>query len=322
VRRVQIGTAVAEPGTKGYGIMEASQRGDGTAVGMPVIVVNGGKKGSTLCLSAGIHGDEYPGIEAIQRLATMLDPQALRGTIIAVPAVNTLAFEAGRRENPVDHTDLNRVFPGKADGTLSERLAYAFFHEIVKKADYWVDLHAAGTGDMRPLATARRGHEATLDLAKATGFDLIWIAERPEEGSGMGTACAIRNGIPATVIEAGGGGRCAESHVQSHLQALTNLMKHLDMLDGEPALPERWTFVEVKHRPRVSVGGFFHPRVETGASVCQRDTLAQVTDLWGQEVERLKAPCDGIILFMRQTPSVQPGNLAYLLGQVLPADSI
>jgi predicted deacylase len=99
-------------------------------------------------------------------------------------------------------------------------------------------------------------------------------------------------------------------------------MKDLDMLEGEPELPERWTFVEVNHRPRVSVGGFFHPTAETGATVHQGDTLAQVTDLWGQEIERLEAPCDGIILFVRQIPSVQPGNLAYLLGQVLPASSI
>jgi predicted deacylase len=317
VETVQIGTAVAEPGTKGYGVVEISQRGDGTTIGMPVIIVNGEEKGPTLCVTAGIHGDEYPGMEAIQRMARMLDPQALRGTLISVPVVNTLAFEAGRRGNPVDHMDLNRVFPGKADGTLSERMAYTFFNEIVKKADYWVDLHAAGTGEMRPLATARRGYEATLDLAKAAGFDLIWIAKKPEEGTGMGTACAVRDGIPATVIEAGGGGRCVESHVQLHLRAATNLMKYLDMLEGEPELPKRWTFVEVNQQSPVSVGGFFHPRAEAGATVRQGDTMAQVADLWGQEIERLVAPYDGIILFIRQTPSVQPGELAYILGEIV-----
>jgi predicted deacylase len=319
----RVGTAAAEPGTKGYGLVEVSQRGDGTAIGIPVIIVNGKKKGPTLCVSAGIHGNEYPGMEAIRRVARALDPQAQRGTLISVPVVNTLAFEAGKLENPVDHKNLNRVFPGKVDGTLSERVAYTFFNEVVKKADYWIDLHSAGTGEVRPLATARRGYETTLDLAKAAGFDLIWMAKKPEQGTaGMGTACAIRDGIPATVIEAGGGGRCAESHVQLHLKAVTNLMKHLDMIEGEPELPERWTFVEANHRPCVSVGGFFRPIVEAGATVRQGDTVAQVADLWGQEIERLEAPCDGIILFIRQIPSTQPGALAYILGQVLPAGSI
>jgi predicted deacylase len=316
----RIGTAIAEQGTKGSGFIEVSQRADGTTIGIPVIIVNGKKGGPTLCVSAGIHGDEYPGMEAIHRLTRMLNPQTLRGTLISVPVVNTLAFAVGKRENPADHMDLNRVFPGKEDGTLSERIAYSLFNEVVTKTDYWVDLHAASTGEMRPLATARRGYETTMTLAKATGLDLIWLAKKPEPSMGMGTACAVRDGIPSTVVEAGGGGRCIESHVLVHLKAVTNLMKHLNMVEGKPELPERWTFVEVNQRSCVSVGGFFHPRVGTGSLVRKGDTVAEVTDLWGQEIERLEAPCDGIICFINQIPSVCPGNEAYILGEVLKED--
>ena len=135
-------------------------------LGIPLIVVNGTEHGPVLCVDAGVHGDEYDGQEAIRRVLAETDPASLRGTLVGIPCMNTPAFEAAARTSGLDHLNLNRIFPGDAEGSYSLRLAATFVEQVVPVIDALVDLHTGGTfGEIAPLIIVQGGYE---DLATGT----------------------------------------------------------------------------------------------------------------------------------------------------------
>src|SRR5437773_4888378 len=148
---LHIGSAAARPGEMGSGFIEVPAGVDsGTRV--PLTIVRGREPGPTLALIAGTHGDEVAPIIALQRVRRELDPARLRGTVLLVHVANLPSFL--RRTvyySPIDGKNLNRVYPGKRDGTVSERIADAITREIIERADYLVDIHAGdGNESLRP----------------------------------------------------------------------------------------------------------------------------------------------------------------------------
>ena len=118
----------------------------GVDINVPVVLINGAEPGPTFCVTAAVHGAEYPCVEAAKRLALNLDPASLRGQVIVVPIVNPVAFRARSiYVTPLDGKNLNRQFPGKEQGTFSEALAYWLFNQVIRRGDYYIDLHG---GDM------------------------------------------------------------------------------------------------------------------------------------------------------------------------------
>ena len=147
----QIGGLVVEPGARGSGFLEVP----GTGVRMPLTVVHGVGDGPGVLITGGVHGGEYPGIEAAMRLARELDPRELRGTVVVVHPVNLPAFHARVQYLvPQDGKNLNRQFPGNALGTVSERMAHVLMSEIVHRVDAWVDLHG---GDIHEALKEKPG---------------------------------------------------------------------------------------------------------------------------------------------------------------------
>src|SRR6266852_9235831 len=120
---------------------------------IPVTTIGGIRPGPVLALIAGNHGYEYPPILALQKLHTLIDPAKLRGTLILVHVANMPSFLARTVYfSPVDGKNLNRVYPGRRDGTASERIAYAITTEVIEKADYVLDLHCGdGNESLRPF---------------------------------------------------------------------------------------------------------------------------------------------------------------------------
>jgi len=321
---LEVGSAKAAPGAKGYGAVEVARRGDGSAIIIPVVLVNGLHDGPTLVVQAGIHGDEFPGMEAVWRLVESLDPADLHGQVIAVPVVNTPSFAICDRVNDIDHQDLNRIFPGKPDGTLSERTAHHLLTEVISKGDCLIDLHAAGAGEIVPLAIARQGHEEmTLELAKAAGFEFIWMGAKLGEGKlGQASINALRLGIPVTTLEVGGGYEHNEGYVDAQYQGVISIMKHLNMIEGEPDVPKRRVFFTADLWPQVGVGGFFRPHVVAGQRVKKGDLVATVHDVYGREMERLEAPRDGLICLIGKKCSVKIGNVAYIFGDIVKEETL
>src|SRR4029077_5509968 len=151
--RFTVGTASAAPGQKGTGSLEAPAGAD-PATNIPVAVVNGDKPGPVLALGSGAHGTEYASIIALETLILDLDPSQLTGTVIILPLVNLPSFEQKvPHVNPVDKKSMNRFYPGKADGTQTERASYLITKEVVDRCDHLIDLHGGDLDEsLRPYS--------------------------------------------------------------------------------------------------------------------------------------------------------------------------
>lgn len=317
----RIGELSVEPGTKKYGSIEVALRPDGSPIYIPVMIVNGVEEGAVLNISSGCHGDEYEGGEAIRRTWRFLDPEELRGVFLGVPVINVLAFESGTRTSWIDHLNLNRVFPGNPDGFITEKLAHVYLNEVVSKADLVVDLHGGGNimimGNQviyRDTPGEAEVIEKELELAKATGFEYIW-----KGSGGWGgtiTVEALKKGIPAVTAEAGGEGRCLEPIVKDFERLISNVMKAFNMMEGKPQLPSKWVmfqggFINTRR------GGFWTQAVGLKERVKEGQTLGTVIDLFGEVVETIKAPFDGIVCSKRTFPVVQPGDWTVQVGRIV-----
>lgn len=331
----QVGEIFVEPGTKKCGRISVAFRPDGSLIYLPVMVVNSGKKGPVLNISSACHGDEYEGGEAIRRTWRSLNPNTLRGVFLGVPVVNVLAFESGTRTTWIDQMNLNRAFPGNPDGSITERMAYVYSKEVVSKADLVMDFHGGGNVQkMADLVIYTASSEETeiiqkeRALAKATGLDLFWkggggsLGNVPSVGDhfvSWGETVrveALKKGIPAITSEIGGEGRCLETVVKTFENIISNVMKSYNMVDGKPTLPSKRIIFDGKFI-RCRRGGFWTQRVDLRERVKEGQTLGIVTDFFGEEVETVRAPYDGIIASRRTFPAVQPGDWALLFGKIV-----
>jgi hypothetical protein len=290
------------------------------ALELPCFDAEGASDGPHLCLIGGIHGCEYSSISAVVRFMRALDTRELAGTITAVPIINVPAFRSRTPFiTPADGKNLNRCFPGAAGGTFSDVLAHAVFEQLIAPSNYLLDLHG---GDMvealEPFALydASPVEERARALAVAYGLPYV-VRNTPEETpvSGTTASAAAAAGVPAVIVEAGGRGLLEEEAVQLHLDGLRNALLHLGMLPGEPQPPRAdmrtvGSFVWL----RSSAEGWWEPTVRAGETVEASKLLGTVQSLFGDIVERVLAPRDGVVLFLTTSPAVGPGGLLLGLG--------
>src|SRR5688500_11964702 len=247
----QLGPLRASAGQAVSGYLEVPASGDAGAR-IPVSLVRGASDGPVLALIAGTHGYEYPGITALQRLRQSIDPRDLRGTLILVHIANPPSFY-GRTiyASPADGKNLNRVFPGRPDGTLSERIAHELTTEVIAKADFLVDLHAGdGNEALRPYVYMPVTGDARLDaatrgMALAFGLDHVVIDTgriTSAEATKFVDQTALALGSPAITTETGQLGQNDERSVALAEHGIQNLMRHLGMLEGtaEPTTNKAW----------------------------------------------------------------------------------
>ena len=287
------------------------------------MVVCGGRPGPTLGLVAGVHGDEYEGPEALRRFLGGLDPTQLRGAVVATPQANPPAFETGHRTGAIDRLDLNRAFPGRPDGFLTERIADLLVREVVTRADALIDLHGGGLAyalapyvgfDRSPVPVG----EASFALAKAVGFGLLYGAAPFPNVLRLEAA---KRAIPAILVEAGGEGRLDLEVVAAVERGLRNLARHLLILDGEPEdLPTTYRVMrapaagEFVHAP---TGGFLLNQVRAGEEVETGQLLGRLVDPFGDELARLEAPVAGVVAELRTVPATRTGDWAYAVLPVV-----
>src|SRR6266404_7428211 len=209
----------------------------------PVITATGAKPGPVLFVSAGVHGGEYPAIEAVIRLGKSLDPSAIAGTVILMPVLNLPAF---RKRTmfvcPVDNVNPNRVFPGDPDGSYSEQMTHALINEFVVHADAYIDLHGGDIPEaLVPFVICRHGHDDVSVKSKqmALAFELPYVltVNKPvQSGKGSSSyAAAAEKGVPSILAEAGGVGQMQEDAVALLVQGVINVMRHLGMIDADGA---------------------------------------------------------------------------------------
>ncbi len=320
---LHVGPIAATRGSITSGILAIPAGVDG-ATDIPITVFHGTKDGPVLTLIAGNHGYEYPPILALQQLRPTIDPATLAGTIIMVHCANMPSF-LGRTVyfSPVDGKNLNRVYPGKADGTVSDRIAYAMTKEVIEKSDYVLDLHCGdGNESLMPYLYQSETGDAALDaktaaMVLAFGMDHIIIDRgRPTDpqASFYCSTTAITRGIPAVTIEAGYLGGTDQESVDIIKSGVLSVMRLLKMIDGAPLHVAKPLYLwpsEVLNSPAT---GLLYPTADKNQLVKKDDLLVSITDFFGAPLAEVRAPFDGIVLYVVATPPIVKGQPVAFVG--------
>ena len=272
----------------------------------PVFVIRGAEPGPTLCLTAGIHGDELNGVEIVRRTFAGVDPAATRGTLIGLPAINAEGVRTGNRYLS-DRRDLNRAFPGEAGGSVAAIIAHAVFNEVVTRCDALLDFHTASNHRTNlPQIRADLDDPAIRDLAIHFGLGIVVGGKGPEKSLRREAAKA---GIPAVIYEAGEPYRFQEEEIMRGVQGARNVMAFLDMTDdsdrevAETRVYEKTRWLRV---PRDN-GGFFFADAELGDRVAAGDNLGRIIDPFTDDVFEFISPMSGEIIGMAVPQPVLSG---------------
>lgn len=320
-----VGDIVSEPGSRTMGHL-VIPAGVDEGANIPISIIQGAEPGPTLALIAGTHGYEYAPILALQQVAAQLDAGAMKGSVIIVHVANVPSF-LGRTiyYSPIDGMNLNRAYPGKPDGSVSERIAHAITSQVIEQADYVVDMHSGdGNEALRPYIYMPKTGQAELDatikgMALAFGLDHIIIDERPvsaPEASTFTDMTALSRGIPAMTTEVGRLGLTPDELVQKNIDGAMNLMRHLGILDGpaERAGEVVWLGdYTVVTSPET---GTFKPAVQDGYAVAEGGTLGHLTDLFGRPIATIKAPFSGVVNYVIATPPVSKGEPLAMISKL------
>ncbi len=319
-----IGKVSAAPGSLASGSLDVPTRAGDTGTTIPITVINGASAGPVLALVAGTHGMEYVPIIALQRLRAAIDPRTLRGAVVMVHVANMPSF-LGRTiyYSPADGKNLNRVFPGKADGTLSERIAEVITREIIGRATHLVDLHCGdGNESLRPysywITTGDpKVAEAGRQMALAFGLGSIVIDHaRPTDpaASIYLSNTAITRGKPAITTETGGVARVDDESMGLIQKGVERLLVNLGMTPGSPPPHPPTAWIGQNEVVRAGVTGIFYAAVERGQVVKKGAAIGRVTDFYGETIERILAPFDGEVLYVIATPPISKGEPVAMVG--------
>ena len=315
------------PGTKKHWMVPIQAGGDSLSV--PVTVFHGRQAGPVLGITAGVHGYEYGPIMAGQQLIERIDPSRLSGTIILVQVANMGSF-LGRSPytNPMDNKNLNRVFPGSAEGTITERIAHFISEEVIARSTHFVDMHSGDApedlvayvgyyqNDNKPEASA-----VGKAMSIATGFDYIVEFRttgkdylKPGNLSLYCSAEAFKRGLPAMDFECGRLGLVEPELVDKIVQGVEGILKELGMTEGQPAKREGQAFFPVRSYVNSEHNGIFYPLKEAGDYVTKGTHLGYITDFFGKHIQEVYAPETGMILLIIGTPPVNKGESLVGIG--------
>src|SRR5438046_3196973 len=287
----------------------------------PFIAVGGAADGPTVLVTAGIHAAEYTGIEAAIRIGRSLDPAQVRGTVLCIPLLNRPGFyERSIYVNPEDNDNLNRLFPGRPDGTWGERFAHRLLTEIISKCDNAIDLHAGDLiEDLVPFVIYRETQNAALDeriRGLAAAYGARWAVKSAPTGERPGTLMAVAalNGIAAMLAESGGRGQLIEEDVARHVAGVTNILRTIGALSGRPDRVEPPTVVKSFEWLRSPGAGIFHGHDGVDQLMQTRELLGDMTDLVGEPLAAMTAPLGGVILFIVTSPAIKKDGLLLAIG--------
>lgn len=324
--RFVIGDIVVESGKMESGYLAVPEK-EGIRARIPVTVVNGAKPGKVLALVAGVHGYEYPPILALYRLKNTIDPSELSGTLILVHIANLQSFQ--RRiiyYNPNDWKNLNRVFPGDSEGTISQRVAHVLKKEVVDKCDYLVDMHCGdGNEALIPytywmISGNKNQDELSKKMALAFGIKHIIIDQSRTkdlaDSKYLGNT-AVLSKKPAITTESGYLGKTDEESIVRNTRGVLSVMRLLKMIKGKPGMVSDPIWIDKYEVVYSDADGLFYPKTKMGYYVKQGEIVGYVTDYLGNVVKELRAPFTGMVLYIINTPPANEGEPLFEIGAVL-----
>jgi uncharacterized protein len=320
-----VGTASAARGQKATGFLEVPAGSD-AATSIPVAVIHGAKQGPVLALVSGLHGTEYASIIALERIIQTLDPAQVSGTVIILPLVNLASFEQKvPHVNPVDGKSMNRFYPGKTDGTQTERASWLITKQVVERCDYLIDFHGGDLDEnLRPYAYwPKSGNDKqdaiTRDMVLAFGLDhiIVW-SDRPRDpnASRFLDNTANTRGKPAIAVEAGHSGTVEPEDLQALVSGTLSVMRFLKMLPGAPTSIDHPVWIGKVDTVSSDRTGIFYPLVQRGSYVEPGMKIGYVTDYFGNTIYEAQAPASGVILYICAVPSMKKGDTVANIGEI------
>lgn len=283
-------------------------------------VICGSRPGKTLVVTAGVHGCEYVGIETLNRLKRELESAALSGRVILLPLVNPEGFYQGSKQTiPADGKNLNRMFPGKPEGTFSSQLARVLEETLYPEADFLMDLHGGDVNEaLTPLVFFPASVPESLSAAASAAAESLSVPYRVASTSQNGLySWAAQCGIPALLVERGERGLWSEKEVAACRENVYELMRHLGILNaasGSPCLQQ----AEIRRAvyEEAPADGFWYPAVSAaGQKLKQGALLGTLKDSYGNEIARYTAPFDGVVLYYTLSLGVKNGDPLIAYGK-------
>jgi predicted deacylase len=322
-----VGSVTARPGEKVSGWIDIAAASDaGTKI--PVSVIHGANDGAVLALIAGTHGYEYTSIIALQRVLAKLDPAKMRGSVILVHIANPPTFYGRRIYYGPDGKNLNRMYPGDANGTISERIAYAITTNVIDKATHLVDMHCGdGNESLRPYSYWMTGGDERVDAASremvlAFGLDHIVIdRSRPTDPKKTvyTSTTAIVRGKPSITVESGGMGLTDEASVAAQEAGAMSILAHLGIAEAPSIKVTNPVWYDKTEVLRASASGVWRPVVDKMHSVAKGALIGRILDPFGKVLEEVRAPFAGEMLYVVGTPPVSEGEPLGFVAAASPA---
>lgn len=321
-KAIQIGTVSVLPGEVKRGAIEAGADMAGRPYAMPITVVRGVADGPCLWINGATHGDEPEGAFSIFLALKQIDPQQLRGTVVAVPAMNVNAFTAGTRGDPLDtfSYDMNRIYPGKADGYPTERIAYAHWLAMKETGDLQIAVHSGGEHSYLAHMIFASDNPVSLELAAAMGPQWPLVFRSPV-GGGNPSSMMGSLGKGGITVELGGNCRTLTRDFHTVAADLAasylNVLRHYGMIDGTatyaPAWQQGYQIALLAPATGIFVG---NPDLPFETLIPQGTPLGVIYNLYGDVLAELVAPRDGVVFGLRSRPSVIEGQWCCFFGVI------
>ncbi len=310
---IKFGNLVAKEGEKVQGYVTVP----GTDVKMPATLINGVNDGKTVVITGGTHGGEYPGVETSIRVAAMLKPEDVSGALIVVHPVNTPAFFAKMQYvSPLDGKNLNRMYPGKAMGTVSERMAYMISSELFTQADFYMDLHGGDIHeDLVPFVIhSYAGPDEVNQISKEVSATLgipYLCGSRSTNGT---FGCAAAMGVPGFLAELGKCGLWCEGEVKAYLDGVLNALKYLGVIEGTPKTYDNIIYLDHMDGNDAEQTGCWYPCVKPGDPVEKGQKVGEIRDCFGNLLGEYFSPLTGTVLYVCSSLAINAGDPLTAMG--------
>lgn len=307
----------------------ALELADGTQISLPLVLFNGMLPGPRLYLGAAIHGDEVAGTAILARALSAVDVTLLSGSIVCVPVQHPLAVHADHRlplsqfvKSPLDQVpaDAWTCFPGDLSGNIAQIMAATLFR-LIEQCDVAIDIHTPTRGGRYvPIAILPHpnlGKAAERAAALANDLGTGWVMRGR---SGMyvsdGILCveATRADVPCFTFEIGEGGRLEEESIATGARCILNALRSLNMIAGEIERPSQTHVMRDFLGLRAQRGGLLFTKAKLGQAVKAGDLLCAIHNVFGDEIESIIAPCDGLLVRTTTLATVSRGERVATLG--------
>lgn len=315
-------------GEKRHQHIMVGELANGSPIYIPLMVLRGSRPGPTLWMCGAVHGNELNGSFAMRDIYLELSPQEVQGTLVFTPILNPMAFVELKKESFLDLLNMDQQFPGKVDGLYSQRVAFQVFSNIKKIANAVISFHAPGIVNYAPPYTVskiipdakpeivEKSFRMALCFGVKTNIRVDLKRTKDElpgvTGGTLDSTC-VRDGIPCFMAEMGRGGRWEIPIAEIAKKGIYNTMRFLEMLEGEPQMPEEQIVIPRRKYLRNTRGGLLEVLVQPGDIIQKGKVCARVINFW-ETVEELKPEEDTYVISVRENPVVSTGERILSMG--------